>query len=96
MATIYRLPGDTDDFVTVGEEGEKVPDKIRRPGNDNPTVVGGKTPLIRRGDGTLGPIEGEQLDVYTRELLSGILEELKITNHHLSLISESDIELGES
>lgn len=86
MATIYRLPGDTDDFVIVGEEGDK-----------KPKVVGGFTPLMLRGDGTLGPIEGEKLDVYTRELLSGILEELRITNHHLSILSDSrEIEIGES
>ena len=50
MATIYRLPGDTDDFVSVVDEGDA-----------KPTVTGGLVPQMVYADGTMGPFRAQQL-----------------------------------
>lgn len=50
MATIYRLPGDTDDFVSVVNEGDT-----------KPAVTGGMVPMVEAPDGTMQPMSGSNL-----------------------------------
>ena len=94
MATIYRLPGDTDDFVTVGEEGDKVPDPVNPIGSDKPTVVGGLTPLLK-ASGKLRAFDEERLSRYEVNELHVIIEKLDLVIHHLSLITDSEIKSSE-
>lgn len=50
MATIYRLPGDTDDFVSAVEEGDT-----------KPSPTGGMVPQMVYADGTMGPLKGTEI-----------------------------------
>ncbi len=50
MATVYRLPGDTDDEVSVVIEGDT-----------KPAATGGMVPHMVQADGTMGPITGTEI-----------------------------------
>ena len=73
--------------------GKTAPERVRMMGALDET---GKAVIPKTKDGMLKVSGSESQVGLSNSLLYQILQELELANHHLSLLTESEVQIGES